>query len=150
MPADRSCMHWGISTGNGWFKLIEDFSCRLDNFNSYASPLNLMVFEQIKEKSGQLMIYPAFDVERSEHHAFPTFVHQWIIDAIIESGHTCEECGVYDKKLKPGYGGRIQNWKRTLCRPCWKKHFKKKTWGGAHPDDVRKLLNLGLEIDEER
>lgn len=93
----QTLMAFGFECGDGWFKLIDELSAKLE-------PLGI-VAEQVKEKWGGLRFYiglgsdEAFDlIEKAEK----------------ESYKICELCG--NEGNPKGKG-----WIKTLCDECTKK-----------------------------
>jgi hypothetical protein len=95
---DKTCMHWGLECGDGWFQHIYDMCVDLDavvNKDTFH-------FDQIKNKFGLLRVYytgagteEAFDiVEQYENR----------------SRHVCEECGKDAKLLS------IKGWMTSRCK----------------------------------
>ncbi len=97
----KTCMAWGISTGDGWYNIIDELCAKLE-------PLGI-VATQVKEKFGGLRFYTGAIAEDKWEE-----VHGWINKAEAKSYETCEECG------KPGKR-RTGGWVRTLCDECEKK-----------------------------
>lgn len=98
-PMTETCMCWGFSCGDGWFKIIDELSEKLSKFEGIQAA-------QVKEKFGGLRFY--IDGTDSDNYEE---VHQLIAEAEVLSYKTCERCG------QPGEvkGG---GWVRTLCDDC--------------------------------
>lgn len=79
----KTCMAWGIETGNGWYQLIDDLCKQIKQTN----PPKEFKFSQIKEKFGTLRIY--CDGATQE-------IYDLIDKADRASEKICETCG------KPG------------------------------------------------
>ena len=94
----QTCMGWGFSCGDGWFKLIDELSAKLEAKGIVAS--------QVKEKFGGLRFY----IDPCEKDVFDE-VHKLIDEAASESLKTCEICG------KPGEL-RTGGWLKTTCDKC--------------------------------
>lgn len=90
----QTCMTWGMECGDGWFKLIDELSAKLE-------PLGV-VAAQVKEKYGGLRFY----IHTGSDEAFDL-----IEEAENKSYEICEQCG---EKGKARGGG----WIMTLCDKC--------------------------------
>ena len=99
----KTCMAWGFSCGNGWYKLIDELSAKLE-------PLGI-VAAQVKEKFSTLRFYTDIYSEESD---------KYISIAVKKSSKTCENCGEPGKCNTTGY------WLKTLCDSCREK-IKKET-----------------------
>ena len=97
----KTCMAWGITTGDGWYNIIDELCAKLE-------PLGI-VAAQVKEKFGGLRFYTGSIAEDKWEE-----VHGWINEAEAKSYETCEQCGEPGKRV----GG---SWVRTLCDECEKK-----------------------------
>lgn len=102
----ETCMCLGFECGDGWFKLIDDLSAKLQAYGVVAS--------QVKEKFGGLRVY----IE-----AIPSENFELISDIIYKSEmlsyKTCEECG------KPAAVQIDKGWYSTICDECREKNLKK-------------------------
>jgi len=91
-------MHWGISTGDGWFHIIDQLCERLMQLDHPVE------FAQIKEKFGLLRVYlDNYSTESDDLLAW----------AERASGTTCERCGCSGKLNKRG-------WQSVRCQGCRK------------------------------
>jgi len=120
-PANVSCMHWGIETGDGWYNILNDVCNCIDShvkstkrINEYRKengkellPEPDIHFEQIKEKFGQLRIYM---------NHYDDYVQGILSLAEDISARTCESCGKEGKMRKGG-------WIRCLCDDCEKEKY---------------------------
>lgn len=104
----ESCMYWGISTGDGWYHIIDTLCNRIVNHEKYVmnpkwpryNPNYIPVtFDQIKEKFGGLTVYYSGGDE---------YVDGLIAIAQDISYYTCEVCGDRGYQNKNG-------WISTLC-----------------------------------
>lgn len=104
----ESCMYYGISTGDGWYDIINTLCSRIVNHETYVmnpkwtryNPDYIPVtFDQIKEKFGGLTIYYSGGDE---------YVEGLVSMAEAMSYKICEVCG---NKGEPNKGG----WILTLC-----------------------------------
>lgn len=100
----ETCMAWGITCGNGWYKLIDELCEKLEPFGIVAA--------QVKEKFGGLRFY--LNPVPPEHW---DEIYKYIAEAEKKSLETCEECG------KPGKR-RGKGWIRTLCDQCEESEVK--------------------------
>lgn len=99
LPETQTAMCWGITTGNGWFHLIDGLCTRLQ-WESDHNGAPQVVATQVKEKLGTLRFYCH---EASERHAS-------MIELAIElSGRTCDECGA------PGTTINVGRLRATRC-----------------------------------
>jgi hypothetical protein len=107
----ETCMCWGFECSDGWFKIIDELSAKLE-------PLGI-VAEQVKEKFGTLRFYIG---------GVPTEIADEVWAAIEEAEQksevTCEVCGA-PGELRGG------GWVSTLCDPCNAK-------GGRRSDEANK------------
>ena len=104
----ETCMHYGISVGDGWYDLLWEASNKIE-----AEILRMPEEErknfkaaQIKEKFGGLRFY----MEGGENDV----IDNAILEAEKLSYITCEKCG------KPGIPRR-DRWIKTLCNDCHEK-----------------------------
>lgn len=99
----ETCMVWGISTGDGWYKIIEDMSAKI---TKHAKDNNLVIeAAQVKEKFGLLRVYL---------ETYDDVTEKIIAEAEEASAKTCEECGDTSEKVTTSGRGWIQ----TLCAKC--------------------------------
>lgn len=134
-----TCMCWGFSCGDGWYKILAELFTKIDQI----AP-NKVTLDQVKEKFGGLRIYYTYhDLEPTWWDKVPyTFynhlrtilpnkisgptirflkyiglkntcdrVGDIIEEAEGKSYETCEWCGKPGKKRNHG-------WVRTLCDEC--------------------------------
>lgn len=96
----ETCMHWGMTCGNGWYNLINELSEKLEKLGVVAA--------QVKEKFGGLRFYlnPCNEDVWEE-------AHNLVREAEIKSFETCEICGTTENVETKGPG-----WIRTLCNEC--------------------------------
>ena len=138
-PMDKTCMHFGIECGDGWYYLIDNLLHSIQ-WRIVNQKVEQVTAEQIKEKFGTLRFYYEGGDDR--------------IDGMVElaesmSGGICENCGCMNEAV-----GRTQKaWIQTLCVPC-ATDFKKKVkvgkdgkmWARVHKSrtDPRKSW-IGIE-----
>lgn len=94
----KTCMAWGIAVGDGWYKIIDELSAKLELYGIVAA--------QVKEKFGGLRFY----IESCPGDIFDE-VHKLIDEAESLAYKTCESCGKPGTQTKSG-------WIKTLCEEC--------------------------------
>ena len=102
----KTCMAWGMECGDGWFKLLDELSKKLESYGVIAA--------QVKEKWGGLSFY----LESCNEDVFDK-AHEAVGEAESLSYKTCEKCG------KPGKR-RSGGWIIVLCDNCDIKRNKNK------------------------
>jgi len=95
----KTCMHWGFECGDGWFKIIDELSAKLE-------PYGFVEAAQVKEKFGGLRFY----TDGVDSDSFDE-IQKLIDEAEMQSYKTCERCG---EPGEPKGGG----WISTLCDNC--------------------------------
>ena len=103
----KTCMSWGMETGDGWFQIIDTMCGLLDNHadpDRNSSPGPQVVASQVKEKFGCLHFYT---------NGCDDYQDGVIAMAESMSYKTCEVCGMPGKRRGGG-------WIRTLCDACYK------------------------------
>lgn len=105
LPADQTCMNWGICTGNGWYWLIDNLC---DCIQSYIDGNKKEQVEvvQVKEKFGGLRFYIIHSNQ---------LINGMIWLAEHYSCDTCEKCGATDNIT------HTKGWIKTLCKECAEK-----------------------------
>lgn len=120
-PVDKTCMHWGIDCGDGWFNLLDSLcykiQYRIDNRvndlkSGYVTQgefdlIPQVVAKQVKEKFGTLHFY---------YKGGDNTINSYIEMAESLSAFICEDCGLSDLSL-----GSTTNWIRNLCPKCAKR-----------------------------
>ena len=87
-PPTENLMCFGFECGPGWFKIIDELSQYIENYNDTCENVeDYCVALQVKEKFGGLRFYVAGGNEQ---------IFERIFNAESESMKTCENCG------KPG------------------------------------------------
>lgn len=86
---------------DGWYRIIEELSCKLD---AEARIMGLLVVE-VREKLGSLRFRLRGDITSA--------VDSWLAEATRLSQCTCERCG-QSAMLRGHKDGRV----RTLCPTC--------------------------------
>ena len=114
---NETCMCWGISTGDGWYwlldKLCSSIQWRIDNpphDKNGPMPIDQVVAEQVKEKFGGLRFY---------YRGGDEAIHGKVGLAESMSNGICEECGS-TKNI-----GHTLGWISTLCEDCKDKNKNK-------------------------
>jgi hypothetical protein len=100
-PITQSLIPFGIETGDGWLKIIDQLSAditALDEKNGSET-----IATQVKEKFGALRFYV---------QAGSDAIFDLIDKAEDESSRTCEMCG------EPGELRGV-GWVSTMCDKCW-------------------------------
>lgn len=102
-----TCMCWGFTCGDGWYKLIDELSAKLEakivKLKEDGVPLEkLPVAAQVKEKFGGLRFYMDYATED---------MYDLTGEAENRSYSICEFCGDKGKT-------RNRSWVRTLCDRC--------------------------------
>lgn len=121
-PANETCMHWGITCGDGWFILLDSLCHQIQNrINTRRSqielgietkPISQVVVAQIKEKFGTLRFY---------YDGGDDVIAGYVELAEYLSGGICEDCGLSNETV-----GCTTEWIRTLCPKCAKKYMSQK------------------------
>lgn len=93
----ETCMGWGFCCEDGWYKLIDELSEKLE-------PLDV-VATQVKEKFGELRFYFKCDNDNYEK------ANEYIDDASNQSYKICEICGNLGQLRSIGYF-------QTCCDTC--------------------------------
>lgn len=104
-----TCMCWGFSCGDGWYKLIRSVAERLEplieKYRKEYPDEDYPRASQVKEKFGRLRFYMTHATDE---------MYKIIDDAERLSDSICEECGKPGKLYSDG-------WCVTRCEPCLKK-----------------------------
>lgn len=100
LTADKSCMHWGFSCGDGWFDLL-DVLCAQLQFWADRNGAPQVTAKQVKEKFGKLCFYCA----GGNDHTFGM-----VVMAQSLSARVCEVCG------SPGTMETEDGWYRVRCK----------------------------------
>jgi hypothetical protein len=116
LPKSQTAMCWGISTGNGWYKLLDDLCGAIQSYVDHtihykdaieSKPIQV-VATQVKEKLGTLRFYTNY---------YDDIVYGMIKLAEYQSSVTCDICG------EPGTLGDNGGWYATRCE----KHYNAKS-----------------------
>lgn len=105
----ETCMCWGLECGNGWYDIIRSL-CQTITYHEkhlkrYDKEFEPVVFEQVKEKFGELRIY---------YIGGDDYVNGAVDMAVTMAAITCEACG------KAGTL-KVKGWMRVTCEECEKK-----------------------------
>lgn len=112
----ETCMYYGFSCGDGWYKIIDELSEKLSDFIleyyafSKGAPVPYVV--QVKEKFGSLCFYMSNQTKE---------MTEMIAIAEEQSVVTCEWCGEPGKHDRHREKKEKFGWVRTLCDPCAEK-----------------------------
>lgn len=129
----QTAMCWGFDCGDGWYKLIDELSAKVEHFNRamMAKGEPIVQATQVKEKFGGLRwyrggLYPDEDNykalqeaaqaaqaalgEAAEETATYADVDRWITEACQKSEETCEQCGAPGKIICPA------GWLTCVCQ----------------------------------
>ena len=127
-PMSETCMCWGISTGDGWHRLLDNLcnkiQHRIESHNRTVDyykqnpakdgsgppewakdNISQVIFDQVKEKFGGLRIY---------HHGGDDIVSAYISFAESLSYNICEDCGKFDDTV----GRTTKGWIHVICKSC--------------------------------
>ncbi len=102
-PDHKSCMHYGIGCGNGWFDIIKELSITLEKI--IESDGGDIRAAQVKQKFGGLRFYLDGDLRNAEN---VVKVNEALIKAETAADSACEVCG------KPATR-RSGSWITTMC-----------------------------------
>lgn len=113
----KTCMHWGIDTGDGWFFLLDHLCHQIQKHIDGVNDVNTkkyslekkedvpqVIADQIKEKFGTLRFY---------YHGGDDVISGMIRMAEALSYSICENCGKMDYSVVTTKG-----WIQHLCVPC--------------------------------
>ncbi|HDY90029.1 MAG TPA: hypothetical protein ENH82_18150 [bacterium] len=114
LPMSQTCMCWGITTGDGWFYLIDNLCACITNYCKNNNK-EIPQAAQVKEKYGTLRFY--LDNE-------DTLIDGMIWLADYLSGTICEVCGSTENVTQ------TKGWIQTICKPCLTN--KKEKYHGRH------------------
>lgn len=149
-PVNKTCMHWGITCGDGWFNLLDSLCYKIqsridrraDNLkNGYVihgefELIPQVVAKQIKEKFGTLRFY---------YGGGDDTIEGYVEMAESLSAFICEECGMSDLSL-----GNTTHWIRNLCPKCAKKFMSEKFRENEKFVQDKKKLNLLKKVKQSK
>lgn len=107
----KTCMHWGMECGDGWYDLLNELLAKLDYLSDVSGVQ--VIADQIKEKFGTLRFY-----YHEVHARFPkenSSIVSNIIDDIISKAESRSEY-VCEKTGKDGVLCSRMGWMTTLCK----------------------------------
>lgn len=103
-PAHKSCMHYGLTCGDGWFEIVKELSITLEKI--IESDGGDIRAAQVKSKFGTLRFYLDGEPKNAENIVK---INDALIRAESATDTACETCG------KPGVRRNINNWLSTTC-----------------------------------
>ena len=128
LPMTQTAMCWGISTGDGWFKLLDNLCSRLQ-FDTDKNNYPQVEAIQVKEKYGTLRFYytsiPSKEsLEKNKKRPGSLECMFGVQEGVISvfeqlSAQTCEKCGKMDGVTQ------TDGWIVTLCPECMKAYEEK-------------------------
>lgn len=102
LSMQETCMCWGITTGNGWYWLLDNLcDCIQGYIDNNDKPQAEAV--QVKEKFGGLRFY-LNDAD--------DYIQGMVSLAETMSYSTCESCGATTDII------HTKGWIKTLCKTC--------------------------------
>ena len=131
LPMSQTCMCWGIDTGNGWYRLLDELChCIQTMIDNNRHMINYQLeATQVKEKYGTLRFYYQWYPIKDKSKYKPTAednermmreLEGAVLFADHFSGSICEECG------QPGETKTIYGWVYTRCKTHMDEIKKKK------------------------
>ena len=114
LSMDKTSMCYGICCNDGWYCLI-DYCCQ-SLMNYYESnEIEVIPFDQIKEKFGALTIYPHFKKNLTSHYTITRNIIS-LYEGL--SMFICKDCGLAARR-------RVVGWRTvTSCNKCYRKSIK--------------------------
>ena len=94
----KTCMGWGMTCGDGWFKILDELGANLSEYEVVAA--------QVKEKFGSLRFY----ISSVDEKVYDK-IHAHINAAEELSAITCETCGA-PATIKG------KQWRKCECDEC--------------------------------
>ena len=104
LSMQETCMCWGISTGNGWYWLIDNLCNCIQDYTE-ANKKQQVEVVQLKEKFGSMRFYT---------NGADDIIHGMIWLAESMSYQICENCGSTKDII------HTKGWIKTLCKDCLK------------------------------
>lgn len=106
----KTCMHWGMECGDGWYDLLDKLMAKLD-YISNVSGIQV-VADQIKEKFGTLRFYyhTVANTDLNVSDCVEDIISDVVYCAEHNSKYTCEVTG------KEGVLCSRVGWLKTLCK----------------------------------
>jgi len=105
LSMNETCMCWGISTGDGWYWLIDNLCNTIQRYID-ANKKEQVEATQVKEKYGGLRFYYCGGDDLIDGMI-------WLAESM--SYTICEDCGSTDGATQ------TEGWISTLCKKCIKK-----------------------------
>jgi len=114
LPMTQTAMCWGISCGDGWYKIL-NILCEQLQFDTNRNNYPQVEATQVKEKYGGLRFY--YIILPSDKKDKWRERHCGAIDGMISfaeylSEETCEDCGTMENV------SQTKEWITTLCKKC--------------------------------
>ena len=133
----KTCMAWGIETGDGWYDLLDECMGKMQLICDLASTKEnevQVIAEQIKSKFATLRFYTttygATDIEQD-------IIDDIISEAERKSKYTCEITGKDGAMCKKG------SWYKTLCY----EEARKEGYIACNPDTEKYWQSKDLKSD---
>lgn len=106
----KTCMHWGMECGDGWYDLLDNLLGKLD-FMSKHSGIQV-VADQIKEKFGELRFYyhTIVNTDLNVSDYAEKIIEDIVSRAESLSKYVCENTG------KDGVLCSRTGWLKTVCK----------------------------------
>lgn len=101
----KTCMAYGISTGDGWVLLLDGLCSKIQWRIKHYNTISPVIFKQIKEKFGTLTIY---------YDGGDDIIAGMVEFAENMSCYICEKCGKMDNTILKNSKG----WIKTACPVC--------------------------------
>ena len=135
----KTCMHWGMECGDGWYNLLDDLLEKLDFISKHSG--TQVVADQIKEKFGTLRFYYS-TIIKTDFNVEPVvdkIISDLVIRAEQKSSKTCEKTG------KEGTLCSRHGWLKTLC----KEEAGKDGYAPTDPETAKYWDNLENENNND-
>lgn len=108
----KTCMHWGMECGDGWYDLLDELLAKLDYLSNISGVQ--VIADQIKEKFGTLRFY-YHEVGTANSPLIYNIISNVVSIAEKRSEYVCEKTG------KSGTLCSRMGWLRTLSKDEAKK-----------------------------
>jgi RNA polymerase-binding transcription factor DksA len=126
LPMSKTCMCWGIDTGDGWYDLIENLCKNIEEIKEEFPNIDIIA-TQVKEKFGGLRFYYRTEIKNNidrdnlndEYKEMEDKLDKAVEKAEQKSYKTCEVCGS-TKNVS-----QTKGWISTLCDKCMDKRRRK-------------------------
>jgi hypothetical protein len=135
----KTCMHWGVECGDGWYDLLDELLAKLDYLSSVSGVQ--VVADQIKEKFGTLRFY--YSTIAKTDLDLDVIVCK-IIDDIV---NRAEKRSIYicEKTGKDGVLCSRMGWLKTLS----KKEADKDSYIPTNPNDAKYWDELNIKKNDQ-